>query len=109
MERGRFASKACVDFAVHHSFKGKCFINWYWDVSGCMLHTLKGFYMAKSAQNLNMNRVLSKCEFVGVAAFANIMLGIRKLVLSHVFASICRSYVQKCNTFKVCCRQNTIL
>jgi len=61
-----------VDFAVHYSFKGKCLINWYQAVSGCVLCTLKGFCMAKSAQNLDMNRVLSKCEFIGVAVFANI-------------------------------------
>ena len=41
LERGRFPSKACSDFAVHHSFKGKCLINWYPDISGCVLCTLK--------------------------------------------------------------------
>ena len=33
LERGRFASKACVDFAIHNSFKVKCANNWY--VPGC--------------------------------------------------------------------------
>ena len=68
----RYLAISGVDFAVHRSFKGKCLINWYRDVSGCVLHFLKGFCMAKSVQNLDMNRVLSKCEFIGVAAFANI-------------------------------------
>ena len=29
--------KACIDFAVQHTFKGKCAKNWYWDLSGCGL------------------------------------------------------------------------
>jgi len=72
MESGRFASKACVDFAVHNSFKGKCAKNWYRDVSSCVLYTLKGFCMAKSPVDLDVNIVLSKYGFIGVAAFANI-------------------------------------
>ena len=67
-----FSSEACGDFAIHKSFKVKCAKNWRRDVSGCVLSTLKGFCMAKSVQYLDMNRVLSKCEFIGVAAFANI-------------------------------------
>ena len=34
----------------------------------CSVGTLKGFCMAKSVQNLDMNRVLSKCEFIGSLA-----------------------------------------
>ena len=64
-----FTSKAGIDFAVHCSFKVKCLINWYRDVSVCVLRTLKGFYMAKSVQILYMNIVLSKCEFIGDEAF----------------------------------------
>ena len=56
-------------FALHLSFKVKCSINWYQDVSGCMLSMLKGFCMAKSVQNLDEKIVLSKCEFIGVAVF----------------------------------------
>ena len=62
---------------------------------------------AKFAQNLDVNIVLSKCEFIGVAAFESTQLGIWKLAFSHVFASICRSYLQKCNTFKVRCKLNS--
>ena len=35
----------------------------------CVLHTLIGFCMAKSAKNLDVNIVLSKCELIAVAAF----------------------------------------
>ena len=66
-----FSSITGVDFAVHHSFKAKCAKNWYRDVSGCVFRTLNGFCLAKSAQNLDMKRLLSKCEFIGVAAFEN--------------------------------------
>ena len=34
-----------------------------------VLHTLKGFCMAKSAHNLDVNIVISKCWFIGVAPF----------------------------------------
>ena len=43
--------------------------------------------MAKSTQNLDVNIVLSKCEFIGVAAFESIKLGIWKLAFSQVLAS----------------------
>ena len=60
LERGQFASKTCIDFVVYRSFKVKGSINWYQDVYGCVLHTLKGFCMAKSAQNLVVNIGLTK-------------------------------------------------
>jgi len=47
-------------------FKAKCAKNWYRDISGFVLHTLKGFCMAKSAKNLGVNIALSECEFFGV-------------------------------------------
>jgi len=49
--------------------------------------------MAKYEVDLDVSIVLSKYGFIGVAAFANILLGIRKLAFSHVFSSICRSTV----------------
>ena len=73
LERGRFASKACVDFAIHYSFKVKCAKNWYRDVSSCVLRTLKGFCMAKSVVDLDVNIVLSKYGFIGAVAFSNIV------------------------------------
>jgi len=54
------------------------------DVSG---RTLKGVCMVKSAQNLDMNRVLSMCEFIGVAAFANIY--VVRLTEISIFTCIC--------------------
>jgi len=72
LERGQFASKACVNFGEHNSLKVKCEKNWYWDVSSCVLRTLKGFCMAKSTVDLDVKIVLSKYRFIGVAAFANI-------------------------------------
>ena len=53
LERGRSASKACVDFAVNNSFKVKCVKNWYRDISSCVLCTLKGVCMAKSPVDLD--------------------------------------------------------
>ena len=41
----------------------------YRDVSSCVLQTLKGFCMAKSAVDLDVNIVLSKYGFNGVAPF----------------------------------------
>jgi len=60
-ERGGFSSKACVDFAMQHTFKVKCAKNWYREISGCVLWSLKDFCMPKSAQNLYVNIVLSNC------------------------------------------------
>ena len=45
LERGRFSSKACVDFAVQHTFKVKCAKNLYRDISGHVLRSLKDFCM----------------------------------------------------------------
>ena len=70
-----FSSKAGVDFAIH------CLINVYRDVSGCVLRTY--FNGVLSMQNLDVNNVLSKCEFIGVAAFESTSLGMRKLAFSH--------------------------
>ena len=67
-----FSSEACDDFAIHYSFKVRCAKNLYRDVSSGMLLTLKVFCMAKSAVDLDVNIVLSKYGFIGVAAFANI-------------------------------------
>ena len=69
-----FAMQSTLKVADSHRklaliLKIKCFIKWYRDVSRCVLRTLKGFCMAKSAQNLDVNIVLSKCEFIGVGAF----------------------------------------
>ena len=72
LERGQFASKACINFAVYNSFKVKCVKNWYRDVSSCVLCTLKGFFMAKSVVDIDVNIALSNYKFNGVAAFANI-------------------------------------
>ena len=49
LERGQFAPKACINFAVLHYFKGKCLINWYREISGCVLRSLKDLCMTKSA------------------------------------------------------------
>ena len=86
LERGRFASKACVDFAIHNSFKVKCSKNRYQDVSSCVLRTLKGFCMAKSAVDLDVNIVLSKYGFNDVAPFEIVMFGMQKQDLLRVFA-----------------------
>ena len=40
LEKGRFTSKACVNFAVHNSFKVKCVKNWNRDFSSCVFCTL---------------------------------------------------------------------
>ena len=81
MERGQFASKARVDFAVHNSLKVKCAKNWYQDVSSCVLGTLKGFCM-----DLDVNIVLSKYGFNGVAPFEIVMFCIWKQDFLHAFA-----------------------
>jgi len=54
---------------VHRFIKAKRAKNWYRDVSGGVLRTLKEFCVAKSAKNLGVNIAISKCEFIGVAAF----------------------------------------
>ena len=53
--------QTCVDFAVQQTFEVKCAKNWYRDVSGRVLRSLKDFCMPKSAQNLDVKIVLSKC------------------------------------------------
>ena len=73
-----FSSEACSDFAIHYSFKVKCAENLYWDVSSGMLLTLKGFCMAKSAVDLDVNIALSKYGFNGVAFFGIVRFGLRK-------------------------------
>ena len=50
----------------------------------CAPYFERVFGMVKSTQNLKMKRVFSKSEFIGVAAFANIMLGKWKVAFSHV-------------------------
>ena len=67
-----FASEAGGDFAIHYSFKVKWVKNLYRGVSSAMLLTLKGFCMAKSAVDLDVNIALSNYGINGVAAFANI-------------------------------------
>ena len=103
-----FASKAGVDFAIHHSFKVICLTNWYRLLSSCVLRTLK-YCMLKSAKNYDVSMVLSKCGFIGVAAFESTYFRIQKSAFLHAFASICKSYLQKCNSFKVWCRLNSLL
>ena len=44
-----------------------------------------------------------KGEFIVVAAFERPLWDIQKSPFLHVLAFICRSYLQKCNTFKVGC------
>ena len=90
----------CIVFSKQNVQK-----NWYRDVSGCVFRT---FAWQNPQKNFDVNIALSKCEFIGVAAFERTKLGIQKSVFSHIFVSICRSYLQKCNTFKVCCRPNSI-
>ena len=80
LERVRFASKACVDFAIHYSFKGKCAKNWYRYVFSCVLRSLKGFCMAKSAVDLDVNIALSKNRFNGVAYFEIVRFSLRKTI-----------------------------
>ena len=79
-------SKACVNFAIHNSFKVKCAKNWYRNISSCVLRTLKGFCMAKSAVDLDVNIVLSKYGFNGVAPFEIVSFGIWKQDFLRVFA-----------------------
>jgi len=50
--------------------------NWDRDVSSCVLRTLKGFCMAKSVVDFDVNIVLSKYGFNGVAPFEIVMFGI---------------------------------
>jgi len=86
LERGWFTSKASVDFALQNSFKVKCAKNWYRNFSSCVLSILKGFYMAKSAVDLDVNIVLSKYGFNGVAPLEIVMFGIGKEDFLHIFA-----------------------
>jgi len=51
-----------------------------------VLRTLKGFCMAKSVVDLDVNIVLSKYGFNGVAPFEIVIFGIRKQDFLHVFA-----------------------
>jgi len=88
LEKVLFSSKACVDFAIHNSFKVKCAKNWYRDVSSCVLRTLKGFFMAKLAVDLDVNIVLYKYGFNGVAPFEIVMFGYTEI---RYFACICLS------------------
>ena len=86
LARGRFTSKACVNFVIHNSFKVKCAKNWYRNVSSCVLRTLKGFFMAKLAVDLDVNIVLSKYGFSGVAPFEIVIFGMQKQDFLRVFA-----------------------
>ena len=108
-ESCQFASKACLDFAMQHFFKAKCLINLYPVVLGCVLRNLKGFFKAKSAQDLDVNIAISKYWLICVAPFEKTPLGIKKLAFLHAVAYICRNYLQKCNTFKVSCTSKSIL
>ena len=52
------------------TFKLECAKNWYQEISiWTCARVMKDFCMPKSAQNLDVNIVLSNCSFVGVAAF----------------------------------------
>jgi hypothetical protein len=80
LERVRFATEACVDFAIHYSFKGKCVKNFYRNVSSGILLTLNGFCMANSAVYLDVNIALSKYWFNGVAFFEIERFGLWKTI-----------------------------
>ena len=68
-----------------------------------MLRTLKGFYMEKSAVDLDVNIVLSKYGFNCVAPLEIVMFGIRK---EDFFASICLSKYAARRTFAALSKAN---
>ena len=83
-----FSSEACSDFAIHYSFKLKCAKNLYLDVSSGMFLTLKGFCMAKSAVDLDVNIALSKYGFNGVAFFEIVRFSLRKTIfVANIYLS----------------------
>ena len=91
---------ASVLLYVHYSFKVKCAKNWYRDVSSCVLRTVIGFCMVKSVVDLDVNIVLSKYGFNGVAPL-------------EIVRYICLAYGNKIFCmylpFQVRCMPNSIL